>query len=196
MLPPEYRLRFPYSQATRPARSNPLRGNCDWSFNKHSMRILSILFASAFLLVLLLGVAHAAPYQLTTPFAGFQKGATPGIGEYISNFYVYALSIVGVVALGTIIFWGVVYTLSAGMVTKKQDAIDGITQAVYGLLLLLGAYLILYTINPALVTLREPGVEKLLVAPSIGGPTQEPQAPAPQTPQSFTPLGGGGGEAV
>ena len=146
------------------------------------MRILSILFASAFLLVLLLGVAHAAPYQLTTPFAGFQKGATPGIGEYISDFYVYALSIVGVVALGTIIFWGVVYTLSAGMVTKKQDAIDGITQAVYGLLLLLGAYLILYTINPALVTLREPGVEKLLVAPAITGPTG-PDVP----PQSGRP---------
>jgi len=139
--------------------------------------------------------AWAASYQITTPFAGFERGAAPGIGDYISGFYVYALGVVGLVALGTIIFWGVVYTLSAGMVTKKQDAVDGITQAVYGLLLLLGAYLILYTINPALVTLREPGVEKLLVAPSIGGPTQEPQAPAPQTPQSFTPLGGGGGEA-
>ena len=144
--------------------------------------MLSKIFAPVFLFFLLLEVAQAAPYRLTTPFAGFERGATPGIGDYISGLYVYALGVVGVVALGAIIFWGVVYTLSAGMVTKKQDAIDGITQAVYGLLLLLGAYLILYTINPALVTLREPGVEKLLVAPAITGPTG-PDVP----PQSGRP---------
>lgn len=157
--------------------------------------MLSKTFTLMLLSSLTFEIARAASYQLTTPFAGFEKGATPGIGEYISGFYVYALGVVGVVALAAIIYWGIVYTLSAGLVSKKEDAKDGITQAVYGLLLLLGAYLILYTINPALVTLREPSVEKLLVAPSISGPTQEPQAPAPQTPQSFTPLGWGGGGA-
>lgn len=157
------------------------------------MRTLFKTFAALSLSFLLLQAARAASYQITTPFAGFQRGAAPGIGEYISGLYVYALGVVGVVALGMIIFWGVVYTLSAGMVTKKQDAIDGITQAVYGVLLLLGAYLILYTINPALVTLGEPNVTKLLDAPAIGGPAQVPPAPAPQTPQSFTPLEVGGG---
>lgn len=143
------------------------------------MKTLFKIIALPLFSLLLLKVARAAPYQLTTPFAGFERGATPGIGDYISGLYVYALGVVGVVALGAIIFWGVVYTLSAGMVTKKQDAIDGITQAVYGLLLLLGAYLVLYTINPALVTLREPGVEKLLVAPAITGPSEQPRPGVP-----------------
>lgn len=146
------------------------------------------IILSSLLFLASLQRASAVAYQISTPFAGFQKGAAPNIVQYIEGFYVYALSIVGVVALGTIIFWGVVYTLSAGMVTKKQDAIDGITQAVWGLVLLLGAYLILYTINPALVTLREPGAPQLLQAPAIGGPAREPQAPPPQQQQPFVPF--------
>lgn len=126
--------------------------------------------------------ASATAYQISTPFADFKKGATPGLAEYIGGLYVYALTIVGVVALGAIIFWGVVYTLSAGMVSKKQDAVDGITQAVYGLLLLLGAYLILYTINPSLVLLREPDASTLKTIEqrtSPTGPEVPPEAGRP-----------------
>lgn len=134
---------------------------------------MKLLISSSVALLLYLLSAKlvgAVAYQISTPFAGFQKGATPDIAQYVSGLYTYALGIVGVVALGAIIFWGVAYTLAAGNASKKQDAIDGITQAIYGVLLLLGAYLILYTINPALVSLRAPGTRELFNIPTVSPP--------------------------
>jgi hypothetical protein len=131
---------------------------------------------AAFLFTAFTKLTLAAGFTITTPFAGFAKGSSPTLPEYIRGIYVYALSAGGVLAIGAIIFWGVVYTLSASMITRKQDAIDGIKQALFGLLLLLGAYLILYTINPSLVNLTQP------YGPPVPPPASQP--PQQQTSQS------------
>ncbi len=75
--------------------------------------------------------------------------------ELIRVIYIYALGIVSVVALMVMIYGGILYTASAGNTSKQQEAKNWITGAVLGLALLLGAYLILWTINPDLVRLRD-----------------------------------------
>lgn len=79
----------------------------------------------------------------------------PGnIADLIRKFYNYALAAVGVTALGAIIFGGIKYTVSAGNPSGQSDAIQWITGAVWGLVLLLGANLLLRTINPKLTSLE------------------------------------------
>lgn len=82
------------------------------------------------------------------------KADTPA--NYIARLYQFGLMIAGLIALGVILYGAVEYTLSAGGVASKEEAKDRILQAIYGILLLLGAYLILYTINPKLVSLSDP----------------------------------------
>ncbi len=80
------------------------------------------------------------------------------IADLVRKFYNYALAAVGVAALGAIIFGGIKYTVSAGNPSGQADAISWITGAVWGLVLLLGANLLLRTINPKLTNLE---LEKL-----------------------------------
>lgn len=77
-----------------------------------------------------------------------KTGETPG--GFIATFYRIALGLVGGAALGVLIYGAILWTLSEA-VSSKEEAKKWITGAIWGLALLLGAYLILYTINPDLV---------------------------------------------
>ncbi len=85
------------------------------------------------------------------------------ISSYITRLYQFGLMISGLVALGVIIYGAVLYTLSAGNVTSKEDGKDWMKGAIYGLALLFGAYLILYTINPDLVKLSNPEISPVIL---------------------------------
>ena len=85
------------------------------------------------------------------------KATTPA--TYVTRLYQFGLMIVGLIALGAFIYGALQYTLSAGDFTSKEDAREQMKQAIYGILLLLSSYLILYTINPKLVTLSNPTIE-------------------------------------
>jgi len=87
---------------------------------------------------------------------------------YIARLYTFGLMIAGFAAFASIIYGSLKYILSAGNIGSQQDAKDQITQAVMGLLLLLGAFLILYTINPELVNLRNPNLEFIKINEIIG----------------------------
>ena len=106
-----------------------------------------------------------SPYQLSVPIpcdpsiAGGTCPTTETPAGYIARLYQFGLMIAGLAAFGSIIFGSVKYILSAGSITNQQDAKDQITQAILGLVLLLGAFIILYTINPDLVSLRNPDAE-------------------------------------
>ncbi|MFA6407563.1 MAG: pilin [Candidatus Paceibacterota bacterium] len=73
------------------------------------------------------------------------------IPGYISTLYQFAVGISGIVAVGMIVIGGIYISVS-GSVDKKSEGKDMITQALFGLALLLGSWLILNTINPKLVT--------------------------------------------
>ncbi|HEY4523935.1 MAG TPA: hypothetical protein VJK04_03640 [Candidatus Paceibacterota bacterium] len=128
------------------------------SYLKHSPFFFLVAFIVLFLLPV---VSLAAPYTytITTSIPGTDivagDSANPSIANYIAAIYRGALALVGFVAFVMIVYWGFVYTLSAGNTSKTADARDGITQALLGLLLLLGGYLILEFVNPALVNIEE-----------------------------------------
>lgn len=72
-------------------------------------------------------------------------------GMSVNNIFTWALGIGGVAALGVIIFGGVMYIASAGNASRQDDAKEWIKAAIYGLVLLAAGYLILNTINPAIL---------------------------------------------
>lgn len=96
--------------------------------------------------------AEGVPYVLLQPL--------PGVGQQVSSFPQYVaglipfiLSLAAVLAVVMIVIGGIQYAISEA-IDQKADARDRITQAIFGLLLALLAYLILYTINPQLVNLQ------------------------------------------
>lgn len=104
-----------------------------------------------------------APSQLTTG---------TGLPSYINYLFLFGLGLIAILALAQMISGGIVYILAAGNAAKVEDAKDIIWQALFGLGLLLVSYLLLRTINPDLVNLRNPNLT----------PTQFQSVPAPNVP--------------
>ena len=84
------------------------------------------------------------------PFVDTSKDLT--LGDYVNGLYLAAISIAAFLAVVKIIFAGVQYMLSE-VVTDKAQAKKSIYGAIIGLLIVLGAFLILNTINPNLTNL-------------------------------------------
>ena len=127
------------------------------------------------------------PIPCNPNFGGCPSDQTPA--GYIARLYQFGLMIAGLAAFGSIIYGSLLYVLSAGNVGNQQDAKDQITQALLGLALLLGAYLILYTINPELVNLKNPKMEPINIKGIIQA--AEPENTGEQ--RLITGGGGGGG---
>jgi hypothetical protein len=72
---------------------------------------------------------------------------------YIDALYKLAITVGGILAVIQIIFGGVMYMFD-GSITRKEDGKDKIKGALFGLLTILGAVLLLQTINPDLLNLK------------------------------------------
>lgn len=72
---------------------------------------------------------------------------------YLNGAYKTAIGVAGMLAVVMIIWWGFQYVITASE-GGKTDSREGITNALIGLLLTLGSWLIVYTINPKLVQMR------------------------------------------
>ena len=112
------------------------------------------------------GIAYGAGIKPIIP--GPNPPETGPFGA-IGNLYTLALGVSGLLAFGSIVYGAIVYTLAAGNPGGQNEGKEWIKQALLGLLLLVGAYIILNTINPALV---KPGLSPLA---DIG---ERPPAPA------------------
>ena len=77
------------------------------------------------------------------------------IGEYIQAIYNYAIGIVGILAAVVLMFGGVIWLTAGGNQEKVKEAKAWIGASLSGLVLLLGSYMILNTINPDLVSFKE-----------------------------------------
>jgi hypothetical protein len=87
---------------------------------------------------------------VTQVFDSFARAL--GIANGFRGIFVWALSIGGLLALGVIISGGILYIASAGNASLQKDAKDRIFNAVFGLLILAGSFVILNTINPAILS--------------------------------------------
>jgi hypothetical protein len=73
------------------------------------------------------------------------------LGDYLEGAYKYLLSISGFIAIIMVLFGGLQYVFSAGAPNQMKKGSDRIKHAMIGLILLIGTYMILYTVNPRLV---------------------------------------------
>ncbi|HEY9583034.1 MAG TPA: pilin [Candidatus Paceibacterota bacterium] len=104
-------------------------------------------------------------YELLESIGGITSVEPRGY-EYFTLAYKYALSITVALAVIMIVIGGVQYTISWASPSAKGDAKNRILSAIGGLVLALASYLILQTINPALV---RPSISLPPPSPDIGG---------------------------
>jgi len=92
--------------------------------------------------------------------------------EYVKYIFSFAIGIIGLLALGALIYGGIQYLTSAGSPEKLKRAKDQILAGILGLIILLSSYLILTTINPQLVVFEVSGLKKVEVEPSFSPITE------------------------
>lgn len=110
---------------------------------------------------------EVTPELINFPEIPGTEGLDPaeGIPELIAFVYLIGLWLVGVAVFVQITIGGVRWLLSAGKPGEIEKAKSQITNAIFGLILLLSSYVILNTINPDLVN----GIFE--TKPIGGGPT-------------------------
>ena len=113
------------------------------------------LFATALCAALPVSAVFISP--AIPGMTGQVTSSTSPVG-FVQSFYQFALMIGGVLAFGVIVYGGVLYAASAGNPGQQSEGKEWIKSAIFGLLLLVAAALILYTINPNLVNLSLPTI--------------------------------------
>lgn len=107
------------------------------------------------LVVFFLAVVGAPLYaDAATNIIGLPTGDS--ITDYISKLYTFGLGIGGILAVLMIVIGGILYSVS-GAVDQKAEGKSMILSALFGLVLLFGSFLLLKTINPQLIILKNPG---------------------------------------
>lgn len=77
-----------------------------------------------------------------------------GPADWIHYIFIFALAIVGLAIIYTLVYAGIEWMTAGDNSGRMSDARSRIKDAVIGLLILLGSYIILNTINPDLLTLK------------------------------------------
>ena len=88
-------------------------------------------------------------------------GSTASIAKYIKVIYKYAIGIVGILAAVVLMVGGVMWIVAGGNATAIGEAKAWIGASLTGLVLALMSYLILATVNPALVDLKTTTIKKV-----------------------------------
>ncbi|MCX6793185.1 MAG: transglycosylase SLT domain-containing protein [Candidatus Falkowbacteria bacterium] len=78
----------------------------------------------------------------------------PWLAQYIGGLQKYAIGVIGIIAAITIMLGGIIWLTAAGSSQKIADAKKWIIGGLSGLALVLGSYLLLYSINPKLTVLN------------------------------------------
>ncbi len=150
-------------------------------------KILSYFFVMFFVLsfFILPGVSFSAEptgYTLLTPLplgpGGSKLEVVPlgeaSFGDYLNNFFKLGITIASILAVIMIVIGGIQY-MGGDSVFSKEEAKSKITNSIFGLILALGIWLLLYTINPDMLNLKLKIAE---IAPTPATPTT-PTTPSP-----------------
>ena len=155
-------------------------------------RVLIFILAFSFLLTFS-NTAHAqqaTEYNLRAPSrlepsgwsGGDKEDCKTTAGPYSEGIFMLTIAIATGLAVLTIIYGGIQY-ISTDAIGGKSEAKGTIEHAIWGLLLAIGAWLILNTISPNLVNFD------LNIKQQIIAPTPVPTSTAPTTSPSPTPSG-------
>lgn len=100
---------------------------------------------------------------LEVPIRG--KKCVANFGEYMTDLYDYFIYLAGVLAVIVIMIGGFQWVSAGGNQSKIGEAKERISGAIIGLILALGSYMILETINPNLLSMRMPRVRNITAVP-------------------------------
>lgn len=147
------------------------------SFKKIILLVLILIVAMGFLVVFTAPIKTLAQnsssnYVPLAPLPGYtDQGSNGGnLSSYLNNMFKLGIAIATGLAVIMIIIGGIQY-VSTDAVGGKSEGKDRITSALWGLLLALAAYIILQTINPALLC------TSLNISSSNSGATQSSAQP-------------------
>jgi len=102
----------------------------------------------------------------TTDLSTFKS--TEPIALYIRAIYKYAIGVVGILATVVMMFGGIMWLTAGGNQTRIGEAKAWIGASLTGLVIALCSYLILATVNPALVNLNVKEIQELNKPKDIG----------------------------
>ncbi len=129
-----------------------------------------MIFKKKYILLAVVMVTAILPVTtlaLEVDFPGFTDPVTKevikpadtfGPAQWINYIFVFALGLVGLALIYAFTRAGIEWMLAGENSSKVSAARERIKKAIIGLLILLGSYIILNTINPDLVNFRNPDV--------------------------------------
>jgi len=138
---------------------------------KHILASLSICVLTIACFGIITPLAYAEEFIPLVGIPFIDTATNPSLPGYVNALYKAAISIAAFMAVVKIIFAGVKYMLS-DVVTSKEDAKKDIRGALIGLLIVIGAVLILNTINPQLKGLKALDGPDVIVTLGTHGCTQ------------------------
>jgi len=127
------------------------------------------LFLFVFLGVISAVSANAVGINVNIP--GSQAVSASNPCTTVINFYWFALLISGILAFGAIVYGGIKYALAAGNPSGQSEGKEWIMGAIWGILLLSAAYLLLNIVNPTLTKCEMPVLPPL--QSTTGNPTSD-----------------------
>jgi hypothetical protein len=104
--------------------------------------------------------AAPIPITLSVPIGNVRQ--VSGIAEYINLGYRYLVSVILVVAIIMVVWGGFRYLLGSANIGNVQRGKEIIRDAVVGMLLVIGAFVILNTVNPQTVALRDLDLSQII----------------------------------
>ena len=132
-------------------------------------------------IVVILAIIILVPtmaWALEVDFPGFTDPVTKevikptdifGPAQWINYIFVFALGVVGLGLIYAFTRAGIEWMLAGENSSKVSAARERIKKAIIGLLILLGSYIVLNTINPDLVNFRDPDVSFYITGDPYAG---------------------------
>ncbi len=127
---------------------------------------LFLFFLLFFIFLTKTGLAFASEISYP-PIFGINLNDTSTFPEYARYFFSIGIFISATLSAIVIIFGGIYYLVSFGRGQFTDEGKEWIKAGFLGLFLILGAYLIVYTINPDLAIFRLNGLKPIIVANPI-----------------------------
>lgn len=112
--------------------------------------------------LILFQTAYALEINTYPNILGYTITEASTFTDYVSYAFMFLIAISTVILIGVIIFGGINFILAAGSPGKASQAKKKIKDGFIGMIILLLCYVILNTINPGIIGIEEPDLEKCL----------------------------------